>query len=202
MPGGSSRPGVVAGRTRRTLVMYGAGFSLFLILLRLIWVYPGTFVANVIRKRVLHQRDQKPTARSIFVVGWTGMRGVISLAAAVALPQVLASGAPFQQRNMIIFLAFSVILVTLVLQGLTLPPLIRALGLAGSGTSGAEEKEARRAMAEAALLHIEGASHKIRIGQDALLHRNRGVDALHHEHLQCAVHAADRFGVVGLLQRV
>jgi monovalent cation/hydrogen antiporter len=142
-----------------TLVMYGAGFSLFLILLRLIWVYPGTFVANVIRKRVLHQRDQKPTARSIFVVGWTGMRGVISLAAAVALPQVLASGAPFQQRNMIVFLAFSVILVTLVLQGLTLPPLIRALGLAGSGTSGAEEKEARRAMAEAALLHIEGASH-------------------------------------------
>jgi CPA1 family monovalent cation:H+ antiporter len=93
--------------------------------------------------------------RGIFIVGWTGMRGVISLAAAIALPQVLANGEPFAQRNMIIFLAFSVILVTLVLQGLTLPPLIRALGLAGSGTSRSEEKEARRAMAEAALRHIE-----------------------------------------------
>jgi monovalent cation/hydrogen antiporter len=80
---------------------------------------------------------------------------VISLAAAISLPQMLASGEPFTQRNMIIFLTFSVILVTLVLQGLTLPSLIRALGLAGSGTSRAEEKEARRAMAEAALQHIE-----------------------------------------------
>src|SRR3954470_2633489 len=142
----------------RTLVTYGIVFSIFLIVLRLIWVYPGTFVANVIRERLLHQRDTKPTMRGIFVVGWTGMRGVISLAAAISLPQMLANGAPFTQRNMIIFLTFSVILVTLVLQGLTLPPLIRALGLAGSGTSRAEEKQARRAMAEAALQHIERAS--------------------------------------------
>src|SRR3954467_6426989 len=141
-----------------TLVMYGAGFSIFLILLRLVWVYPGTFVANVIRKRILHQKDSKPSARAIFVVGWTGMRGVISLAAAIALPQVLANGEPFAQRNMIIFLAFSVILVTLVLQGLTLPPLIRALGLAGGANVESEEKEARRAMAEAALQHIDMAS--------------------------------------------
>jgi CPA1 family monovalent cation:H+ antiporter len=142
-----------------TLVMYGAGFSIFLILLRLVWVYPGTFVANVVRKRILHQKDAKPSARAIFVVGWTGMRGVISLAAAIALPQVLANGEPFTQRNMIIFLAFSVILVTLVLQGLTLPPLIRALGLAGSSSAGTEEKEARRAIIEAALRHLE-ATHR------------------------------------------
>src|SRR4051812_14836381 len=143
-----------------TLVMYGAGFSAFLIVLRLIWVYPGTFFANVIRERVLHQKEPKPSLRSIFVVGWTGMRGVISLAAAVSLPQVLANGEPFTQRNMIIFLTFSAILVTLVLQGLTLPPLIRALGLAGSSSTGSEEKEARRAMAEAALRHLEIASQK------------------------------------------
>jgi monovalent cation/hydrogen antiporter len=86
------------------------------------------------------------------------MRGVISLAAAIALPQVLANGAPFTQRNMIVFLAFSVILVTLVLQGLTLPALIRKLGLAGSTTSESEEKEARRAMAQAALQHLEQSS--------------------------------------------
>src|SRR3954464_6766696 len=143
-----------------TLVMYAAGFSLFLILLRLLWVYPGTFVANVIRKRILHQRDAKPTARGIFIVGWTGMRGVISLAAAIALPQVLGNGEPFTQRNMIIFLAFSVILVTLVLQGLTLPPLIRALGLAGATNVESEEREARRVMAEAALQHLAGVTEK------------------------------------------
>ena len=85
------------------------------------------------------------------------MRGVISLAAAIALPQTLANGDPFTQRNMIVFLTFSVILVTLVLQGLTLPPLIRGLGLAGASAPAAnpEEIEARRQMVEAALAHLE-----------------------------------------------
>ncbi len=82
------------------------------------------------------------------------MRGVISLAAAIALPQTFADGTPFVQRNMIIFLAFTVILVTLVLQGLTLPPLIRALGLAGGTLQHPEEKEARRAILEAALNYL------------------------------------------------
>ena len=101
--------------------MYGALFSAFLILLRLVWIFPGAYLAHLIRRRVLHQNEKLPPPRQIFVVGWTGMRGVISLAAAIALPQALANGAPFAQRNLIIFLAFSVILVTLVLQGLTLP---------------------------------------------------------------------------------
>src|SRR5262249_19758344 len=96
-----------------------------------------------------------PPARNIFIVGWTGMRGVVSLAAAIGLPQVLADGTPFPQRNMIIFLAFSVILVTLVLQGLTLPPLIRALGVAAPGDSHPEEKEARRTILQAALNYLQ-----------------------------------------------
>jgi CPA1 family monovalent cation:H+ antiporter len=83
------------------------------------------------------------------------MRGVVSLAAAIALPQTLADGTPFVQRNMIIFLAFSVILVTLVLQGLTLPPLIRALKVAGASGPNLEETKARRAILEAALSHLE-----------------------------------------------
>jgi CPA1 family monovalent cation:H+ antiporter len=97
-----------------------------------------------------------PPARAIFVAGWTGMRGVISLAAAIALPQTFADGTPFTQRSRIIFLAFSAILVTLVLQGLTLPPLIRALGLAGAaGTHSAEEQDARRTILTAALEHLD-----------------------------------------------
>jgi CPA1 family monovalent cation:H+ antiporter len=96
-----------------------------------------------------------PPARQTFIVGWTGMRGVISLAAAIALPRALADGSPFAQRPLIIFLAFSVILVTLVLQGLTLPPVIRALGLAGAAGRDPEEDAARRAILEAAIGHLE-----------------------------------------------
>jgi Na+/H+ antiporter len=141
-----------------TLLVYGLLFSTFLILLRLIWVFPGAYLANLIRRRVLHQKEKLPPVRQIFVVGWTGMRGVISLAAAIALPQVLANDAPFVQRNLIIFLAFSVILVTLVLQGLTLPPLIRVLGLARGSEANPEETEARRAMLKAGLRHLEQAA--------------------------------------------
>ena len=126
-----------------------------MIVLRLLWVFPGTALAYWIRRRVLHQNEPRPPARQIFVTGWTGMRGVIALAAALSLPEHLADGSPFPQRNLIIFLTFSVILVTLVLQGLTLPALIRALGLAGATGANCEETEARRIMAEAALETIE-----------------------------------------------
>ena len=140
----------------RDLVLYGISFSALVIALRLIWLYPGAYVANLIRRRIQHQDDPLPPARAIFVVGWTGMRGVIALAAALSLPETLANGDPFPERNLIIFLTFSVILVTLVLQGLTLPPLIRALGLAGTGGAmDSERKEARRIMLETALRHIE-----------------------------------------------
>jgi CPA1 family monovalent cation:H+ antiporter len=139
-----------------TLMAYGAMFSAFLIVLRLIWMFPGAYVSNLIRRHFLHQTEPMPSARAIFVAGWTGMRGVISLAAAIALPQTFADGTLFTQRSMIIFLAFSAILVTLVLQGLTLPPLIRALGLAGaSGSHSAEEEDARRIILKAALEYLE-----------------------------------------------
>ncbi len=137
------------------LILYGAIFSGLLIALRLFWIFPGAYMANLIRRRILHQDAPLPPARQIFIVGWTGMRGVISLAAAIALPQTLANGAPFVQRDLIIFLTFSVILVTLVLQGLTLPPLVRALGLAGVAGRNCEEEEARRIILEAALGYLE-----------------------------------------------
>jgi CPA1 family monovalent cation:H+ antiporter len=85
------------------------------------------------------------------------MRGVIALAAAIALPETLANGDPFPQRNLIVFLAFSVIFVTLVLQGLTLPIVVRVLGVAGGALdeNDAEEKSARRAILDAALAYLE-----------------------------------------------
>ena len=88
------------------------------------------------------------------------MRGVVSLAAALALPSKLADGTPFPHRDLIVFLTFCVIVVTLVLQGITLPALIRALGLSGSGGPNCEEREARRIVIEAALAHLEAGKAK------------------------------------------
>jgi monovalent cation/hydrogen antiporter len=93
-------------------------------------------------------------------VGWTGMRGVVCLAAALAPPAVLPDGSAFPHRNLIVFLAFSVICVTLVLQGITLPPLIRALGLARVETPNREEQEAWRVMMEAVVAHLTEAKEK------------------------------------------
>ncbi len=101
------------------LIFYGALFSLFLIVLRLVWTFPGAYVSHVIRTRLLHQNESRPGVRQIFVVGWTGMRGVIALAAAMSLPQTIADGSPFPHRDLIVFLTFCVILVTLVFQGLS-----------------------------------------------------------------------------------
>ena len=140
-----------------TLLVYGAIFSALLILLRLAWVFPATHLSYWIRRRFLHQNEPTPEARRVFVVGWTGMRGVVSLAAALALPTVLRDGSPFPHRGMIVFLTFCVIFVTLVLQGLTLPPLIRLLGLAGAAGPDCEELEARRIVTQAALSHLEDA---------------------------------------------
>jgi CPA1 family monovalent cation:H+ antiporter len=139
------------------IVLYGGIFSLLLIVLRLAWSFPGADISYWIRTRFLHQPETVPNARYKFVVGWTGMRGVVSLAAALALPTVLGDGSPFPRRDLIVCLTFCVILVTLVLQGLTLPPLIRFLGLAGGAGPDCEELEARRIVTEAALSHLEGA---------------------------------------------
>jgi CPA1 family monovalent cation:H+ antiporter len=157
---GLQLPYVLAGIREYSLsqlLLYGALFSGIVIVLRLVRMYPGAYLAFVIRKRILHQDNVLPSAKQIFVVGWTGMRGVVALAAAIALPETLADGRPFPERNLIIFLTFSVILVTLVLQGLTLPPLIRALGLAGTENSKTEEEEARRIITSTALTHLEEA---------------------------------------------
>src|SRR6266853_169542 len=147
----------IRGYNMAHLLLYGAMFSAIVIVLRLLWMFPGGNLAYLIRTRLLRQSYPKPSAKAVFVLGWTGMRGVVALAAAIALPEALSDGSPFPQRNLIIFLTFSVILVTLVLQGLTLPPLIRALGLAGKGGNEDEEEEARRIITSTALTHLESA---------------------------------------------
>jgi CPA1 family monovalent cation:H+ antiporter len=158
---GLQLPYVLAGIREygvRQLVLYGVLFSVIVIVLRLLWMYPGANLAHFVRSHFLHQKNPRPTPKQIFVVGWTGMRGVVALAAAISLPETLANGREFPERNLIIFLTFSVIFVTLVLQGLTLPPLIRMLGLAvGHGNDAEEEEEARRIITSTAIAHLEEA---------------------------------------------
>jgi Na+/H+ antiporter len=154
---GLQLPYVLAGIqefSMRQLLLYGAIFSAFVILLRMIWIFPGTYIARFVRSSILHQKRVFPKARAILIAGWSGMRGAVSLAAAIALPQMLDNGQPFVQRNLIIFLTFSVIFVTLVLQGLTLPPLVRALGFASTPQRNEEEESARREMIQAGLVHL------------------------------------------------
>jgi Na+/H+ antiporter len=141
----------------RQLLVLGLVFSAVVILLRIIWVYPGAWVSFFIRRHFLHQPEPNPSPGAIFIVGWTGMRGVVALAAAISLPEMLANGSDFPQRNEMIFLTFCVIFVTLVLQGLTLAPLIRSLGLGVPESRDPEESRARREMVEAAVAYLEHA---------------------------------------------
>ncbi len=155
---GLQLPSVLAGVRELSLgkmLLYGGLFSIFLILLRLFWTFPGAHLSHFIRTRVLHQNEKSPDPQQTFVVGWTGMRGVIALAAAMSLPETIADGAPFPHRDLIVFLTFCVILVTLVFQGLTLPSLIRILGLAEPGGPKPEEVEARRLVLLAAQARLE-----------------------------------------------
>jgi CPA1 family monovalent cation:H+ antiporter len=124
--------------------------SLTVIAIRILWVA----LVGVV-PRWVGRRDLSPVSgndwRKLAVVVWAGLRGADTLAAALSVPLVVASGAPFPARAEILFLAFAVIVVTLVGLGLSLPPLIRRLGVASDDVEEREEATARRAAAEAAL---------------------------------------------------
>jgi CPA1 family monovalent cation:H+ antiporter len=135
------------------LIFYAVLVSLTVILVRMLWVFPATYVPRWVSRR-LRERDPPPPWRSVSIVAWTGMRGVISLAAALALP-FQASGGQFPDRDLIIFLTFCVILATLVVQGLSLPALIRALGLEDDRIGEKEETHGRIQVAEAALERLD-----------------------------------------------
>jgi monovalent cation/hydrogen antiporter len=146
--------GQIGGLSRLVLLEYGVGFSAVIIALRMAWVYGETYIAYAVRRWVQKVEVEEPEPRGLFVIGWGGMRGVLSLAAAVSLPYALPGGGMFPQRSMIIYLAFCLIVATLVVQGLTLPWLIRSLGLSASGNIDDEEQEARRVMLREALVHL------------------------------------------------
>jgi len=144
----------LSGYSISQLLFYACGISLVVILLRLFWVFPATYLPRFLFKSI-RACDPYPAWQHVTIVGWTGMRGVVSLAAALALPLRLEDGSPFPGRDLILFLTFVVILVTLVLQGLTLPPLIRWLAVEDDGEAEQEERVARLKANQAALARLD-----------------------------------------------
>jgi CPA1 family monovalent cation:H+ antiporter len=132
------------------LIGYAALVSAVVIAARFAWIFSSGFVGHAVSRR-FRREDPAPSWASKTVLSWSGMRGAVSLAAALALPLTIDAGPSFPNRNLIIFLTFSVILVTLVLQGLTLPGLIRVLDLEDDGLAEKEEAKARIYAAQAAL---------------------------------------------------
>jgi monovalent cation/hydrogen antiporter len=121
-----------------TLLFLAAAISLTVILVRIAWAYPAVYLPLLLFPSLRHNEGIPPW-RNVTVAAWTGLRGGVSLAAALAVPLTTASGAAFPYRQLILFLTFAVILATLVAQGLTLQPLIHALHIT---TESGEREEA------------------------------------------------------------
>jgi CPA1 family monovalent cation:H+ antiporter len=173
----------IHGTSREQLAINAAQLTIAVVLLRLIGVFSMAYAGYFIRTRIFKEQFPPPPPKGVFVIAWTGMRGVVALAAAIALPETLANGSPFPQRNMILFLTFCVIFVTLVLQGLTLPAIIRWFGLSQPSHVEAEERIARRKMIESALaqlknLHPEDGEAQPHVYDDIVRFYQRRLDAL------------------------
>jgi CPA1 family monovalent cation:H+ antiporter len=136
-----------------TLIGMAAAICLTVILVRVLWMFPAVYVPYVL-SRWRRMREAIPNWRYVAIAGWTGLRGGVSLAAALAVPLAVSSGAPFPNRQLILFLTFAVILATLVFQGLTLQPLIRWLGISSEGKD-REETLARLKSTRAANAALE-----------------------------------------------
>ncbi len=137
--------------TLAEMIGYGLLISAVVILIRMVWVFSTAHIANWL-ERLRGRNERTPiNDKKLLVIGWSGMRGVVSLATALALPLVMENGQEFPQRNVILFITFIVILITLVFQGLTLPLLIRFLRVSEpEGKTMLEERRLRLALCNSA----------------------------------------------------
>lgn len=136
------------------LLALGSTISLVAIGVRFVWVYAAALLPGVWRKKGLPHQPP-PNARENFIISWCGMRGIVSIAAALSLPLVLPDGSAFPQRDLIVFLTFFVIAVTLVVQGLSLPVLIRKLKVGSTWNEHEEKLRVRAAISAAALRALD-----------------------------------------------
>jgi Na+/H+ antiporter len=161
---GMQLPGILKQLTKYTLmelIGYGILVSFTTILVRIIWVFAGAYSIRTFKpKKLSHaspasKMENETTWKNVLIISWTGTRGIISLAAALALPFTLANGALFPQRALILFLCFVVIFVTLVLQGLSLPLFVRLLRVKPVHNDAIELKELQLYIANSTLDFID-----------------------------------------------
>lgn len=145
-------------QTITNLVIIGLLISLTVILIRVIWIFPISKLLYSLRGKSSQQNGiKKPNAKYLMIGSWAGMRGVVSLASALAVPMTLNDGSDFPMRNEILFITFIVILVTLVIQGLTLPSLVKKLKVEEPiEKTNEEDKEIRSILLRDSLKYIEG----------------------------------------------
>jgi CPA1 family monovalent cation:H+ antiporter len=138
------------------------------VIARIVWVFPGAYLPFLFSG--VRRREAPPPVQDVFVVGWAGMRGTVTLAAALSIPLFRPDGSPFPGRGIVIFLAFGVIASTLLLQGTTLEALIRRLGLREDENRPREERLARMTAVEAGLRTLRAVeSSNLTPDQDAAL---------------------------------
>ena len=144
----------LSGYPASTLGGYALAVTGIVVVTRLVWFFTVPYLIRAIDRRPA-QRARRVGARWRLVMAWSGMRGAVSLAVALALPLYVASGDPFPERDLIVFLTFAVIFFTLVVQGLSLPALIRRLGVSDGGADTDEEVRARLIATKAAIAQLD-----------------------------------------------
>lgn len=132
----------------QTYLVYAFTLWAALTVLRLLWVYPAAYLPHWLSRRI-RDREGPRDPREVFLVGWAGLRGSVTMAAALSIPVTLSGGAPFPARDLLIFLAASTIVLTLVLNGLSLPLLVRGLNVRRDHTAERDRRIAEIAIAQA-----------------------------------------------------
>lgn len=138
------------------LLVFSSAVAGTAIAARLIWIFPGAYLPFVLFPHI-RRAEARPSWQTVLVAGWAGMRGTITLAAALSIPLLQSDGEPFPARDIVIFLAVAVVVVTLLLQGTTLEALICRLGLRADETRVQEDRLARIAAVEAGLKILRAA---------------------------------------------
>jgi CPA1 family monovalent cation:H+ antiporter len=141
--------------------------ALTVVVTRFLFVFPAAYLPRWLSRR-LRERDPLPPRRQLVIAAWSGVLGGDAMAAALAIPLGVAGGAPFPARDLLLLLTSGVIVTTLVVQGLSLGPLIRRLGVTGDGIAEREEAEARRRVTQAALARLENLAGEDWVPQEGL----------------------------------
>ena len=152
---GLQLPDIVHGlvRSPQRYLMDAAVVSVLVIVLRIVWVFPATYLPRLLSKRIARE-DPVPRIGAVAIISWAGMRGIVSLAAALALPYRDAAGQPFAARDEILFLTFCVIVATLVVQGVTLAPLSRLFDATDQSSMAHLEESVRIQALEAGIAQL------------------------------------------------